>query len=1474
MRKFLIALIVILGVVFANAPRGESGDKPLYSQGKLKIQLTNEAMSSKDRMPFEWNKPYSKTGIASIDAINEKQKASNIKIAHIEAKNKKLASDLGLDRWLIMDIPMDKDPLEVAKIYKADKNISDAIPEYLVYTTTIPSDPLFDDHWGHKNTSQLYQYNWTSNIHTLPQVGTVGFDSNADDGWNGSQGYGSSSIIIAIMDTGVDYLHQDLAAHCVTGYDFGDNDTDPMDDSDIEGHGTCCAGVAAAVANNSLGAIGVAGNCMIMPVKVANSSGSLVGMANAAIYAADNGADVISMSFSGDYSYGTDTTTDNAYTYAYNAGCILMAATSNYNKNYTYYPANHPYVNGVGAASADNGRKRASSLSTEVNSGVTVDPNGYTIDGERWWGSNYGIAVKDDKAAVDFIAPTILPTTDITGDHGYVTITGNTEPYGNPFGDGNYDMFFNGTSCATPYASGAAALVKSKYPTYTPAQIREVLTSTARDVVNVESVAGWDRYSGYGLIDLGPLSANVDFPASITATPFSTTQINLSWVENSSSNDVMVVWNTSDTFGTPATGTTYTAGQTISGGGTVLYAGSTTSYNHTGLTQNTLYYYRAYSYNSSHEYSYYKAVNTRTLMDPLSPSAASLGFENGGSIPLGWTQEGSWTFVTTSTRPTAPSEGSYFAFYKPASAATSKLVTPRFDMSGYSNVTINFKYVTTYYSQGPSTYNNNLKVYYKTSSAGSWVQLGTTYTGNYTTWQAGSLPISDAVLSNDFYIAFEGIYQGTYGVSVDDVIVNGTSGGSPPAVPTLSLPANASSTSDLTPTFDWNDVSGATSYTIQIDNTSNFSSVEYTNSPTTSTYTPASNLATGTWYWRVLATNTYGSSSYTSGWSVILGNPPAAPTLALPSNASSTSDLTPTFDWGDVSGATSYTILVDNNSDFSTPEINQSPSVSTYTPGTDMASGTYSWKVLSTNAFGSSSYSGTWTVTLATPPAVPTLALPTNASSTSDLTPTFDWNDVSGATSYTIQIDNDIAFGSVNYTNSPTASTYTPAADLLVGTWYWRVLATNTYGSSAYTSGWSVTLGSAPAAPSLITPADASTSPDMTPTFDWGDVSGATSYTILVDNTSDFSSPVINQSPAVSTFTQGTDLTDGTYYWKVLSTNAFGSSSYSGTWSLILQAPQPNITLSVSSINTSAAPDATDTDSFNINNTGSADLTYDITKAYVTKGAKADITVHSNDFTSFPGTGYTNSNWTSYSGWAQITGNAVTGVLTSPAFDGTVCTELYLDFDQDFSFRTGSYARVEYFNGTGWIQILNQTAGTTVHQHISLPVLAANMQIRFTGYMTRAQATNAYWNIDNIVVSGPEAGPSYTWLTINSATSGTVTPSGSNTINLTCDATGLAIGTYNADITVATNDPDEPSKVLPVVFVVEIPLSAPINVITTVNGTDLTVSWDEVGGATSYDVYSSTDPYGTYTFVTNVDTESYVTTADQTMLFWYIVAKN
>lgn len=453
--------------------------------------------------------PITETGITSVDAIAVQYSVSGIVPAFEMPENKEMTTELGIDRWYRFDTAGPTDVIGMVERLKSDRNIESASVDWVAFPATVPNDPLYPDHWGHNNTAQLLDLDWGGTYeHIGPgTVGTPGFDANAQAAWDVT--FGSSSVLIAIIDTGVDQGHPDL--NQVTGYDFGDNDSNPDDNSSGGGHGTACAGVAASLANNGIGAAGIAAGCRIMPLKVADSAGSMYFSAiiNAIYYAADNGADIISMSLGADIS--SDAATDAAIQYAHNAGVVILAATSNYNQSHLHYPANNQYVIGVGAASPCGDRKRSSSQSNELNPGVSADPNGWTCDGERWWGSNYGVNTADAAGAVDIIAPTILPTTDIQGSGGY-------EP-------GNYSGFFNGTSCATPYAAGVCALIKSQHPTWTADQVRNQLVNTAIDIVNVESGTGWDRYSGYGMVDAaasvggggGPVAPTAAFTGSPTS---------------------------------------------------------------------------------------------------------------------------------------------------------------------------------------------------------------------------------------------------------------------------------------------------------------------------------------------------------------------------------------------------------------------------------------------------------------------------------------------------------------------------------------------------------------------------------------------------------------------------------------------------------------------------------------------------------------------------------------------------------------------------------------------------------------------------------------------------------------------------------------------------------------------------------------------------------------------------------------------
>ena len=497
----VLAVLVLAVTAFAETPRSFSPvQKGFASQGEQVLPYASDHIIVKFRdtalqrstlkVPHQLGAaaPGTATGLPSLDAVSQRVGVTSITRAFIQPLNTVEAVKAGVDRTFLMHLSAGADIEDAVRQFSADPNVEYATPDWIAFPAAVPTDPMYSAHWGHNNTAQLPGLDWGGTYdHTLSTtVGTPGFDTNAQSGWDGSAGFGSSSVIIAIIDTGVNLSHPDLTL--VTGYDFGSNDSNPEDNSAAAGHGTCCAGVAAAKVNNALGACGAAPGCRVMPLKVANNAGSMAfsAIVNAIYYAADNGANIISMSLGAAIS--SDPSTDAALLYAYNAGVTILAATGNENKTTISYPAINQYVIGVGAASPCGDRKRSSSLSSELNPGVSADPNGYTCDGERWWGSNYGTNTANAAGAVDVLGPTILPTSDIQGSGGYRS--------------GDYEPFFNGTSCATPYVAGVAALIKSKNPSYTPAQVKSQLTSTAQDIVNVESGSGWDRYAGFGMVDI------------------------------------------------------------------------------------------------------------------------------------------------------------------------------------------------------------------------------------------------------------------------------------------------------------------------------------------------------------------------------------------------------------------------------------------------------------------------------------------------------------------------------------------------------------------------------------------------------------------------------------------------------------------------------------------------------------------------------------------------------------------------------------------------------------------------------------------------------------------------------------------------------------------------------------------------------------------------------------------------------------
>lgn len=313
-------------------------------------------------------------------------------------------------------------------------------------------------------------------------------------------------------------------------------------------------------------------------------------------------------------------------------------------------------------------------------------------------------------------------------------------------------------------------------------------------------------------------------------------------------------------------------------------------------------------------------------------------------------------------------------------------------------------------------------------------------------------------------------------------------------------------------------------------------------------------------------------------------------------------------------------------------------------------------------------------------------------------------------------------------------------------------------------------------------------------------------------------------------------------------------------------------------------PGLTKTVDLTLTNSGGFDYDYTATLEYLTwpdKKAKADAIAESNDFESGLAP-YINNPGDWYVG-AGLTGNCAQvntqglHILETPLFDGTVCTELYLNFDQNAVFKTGSYFNVEYSDnaGSSWTQIYNGTTSTTVSPHITFPTVSSTMKIRFIGNLTKVQGVVANWMIDNVNVYGPESIP-FEWLFLDggSSTSGTVTTTGNDVIEVGFDCTdpSLDLGDELTAVIHITSEFADPVDVPVKMTVMFDPIILDIPVLQ-ISATDSTITlfWDLIEEATSYDIYYSADPYGTFVYLDSVTTNEYTVPLGSGM-FYYAVA--
>ena len=293
----------------------------------------------------------------------------------------------------------------------------------------------------------------------------------------------------------------------------------------------------------------------------------------------------------------------------------------------------------------------------------------------------------------------------------------------------------------------------------------------------------------------------------------------------------------------------------------------------------------------------------------------------------------------------------------------------------------------------------------------------------------------------------------------------------PPSPPALATPVNGATGVVTNPTLTWNSSAGAATYRVQISTSATFSTIVTDQSNIGSTsYTVSGLTASTTYYWHVSASNSAGTSAFSTAWSFTTAvplPPPVPPVLALPANGATGIATNPTITWNSSTGAVSYHLQVSTSSTFTTTVVDQNNIGSTsYAASGLLFSTTYYWRVSASNTSGTSAYSTTWSFTTAAPPpppAPPVLASPVNGATGVPSNPMLTWNTSTGATSYRVQVSTDAAFGTTVVDRSGLTAASCSVTGLAPNTrYYWHVNATNGGGTSAYSVAWNFTTSATP----------------------------------------------------------------------------------------------------------------------------------------------------------------------------------------------------------------------------------------------------------------------------------------------------------------------------------------------------------------------------------------------------------------------------
>jgi hypothetical protein len=374
--------------------------------------------------------------------------------------------------------------------------------------------------------------------------------------------------------------------------------------------------------------------------------------------------------------------------------------------------------------------------------------------------------------------------------------------------------------------------------------------------------------------------------------------------------------------------------------------------------------------------------------------------------------------------------------------------------------------------------------------------------------------------------------------------------------PELTSPVDEEVVLDLTPEFEWESVSGAENYTLQVSTGASFTSLEINTTTSNTTFEATSDFEENTtYYWRVQSHNDDYDSWWSPVWSFEVEDPIVPPDLVSPEDEAIAQERNLTLEWDIAENATEYNIEVSLNLDMSNPIIEGNTSEHEYDISNLDFNTTYYWRVQSSNGSNTSDWSAAWSFTTRDELQAPILSSPVDNATDQERNLTLDWNTVTLASEYEIEVSINVDMSAPFISETLTDTERDLSGIDYNTTYYWRVRCTDGIETSDWSQVWEFTTREPMEIPILLSPLDEAISQERNLTLDWQIVTLATEYEIEVSTNADMSDPFILESLAETE----RDLSDldfnTTYYWRVRCTDGIETSDWSAVWEFTTREP-------------------------------------------------------------------------------------------------------------------------------------------------------------------------------------------------------------------------------------------------------------------------------------------------------------------------------